>query len=650
MVLQVALGILQDVRATYPGQRGVERDIARLPILVRDRGEGLFLHDLPNLDSLLLEGLETGRLSPRGSLSACSKGCRVPRFLSGLWLRIFDKFGCLLEKPDPNAIFFLRSIAVLGKKLRGSCSQKRVMETINEYRRTDQALRSPTLAWDLDRLECPEFGHAIHFRDGMADTPLPLLREVTSLNAKSANAVDWALLDRLQSICDSVAVMIGPFYANGFAAKRLMDPRPGLGFRHGPGATAAAGKDKDKYLFPNWSSKLRTAFSPKNFGVGVSGVGTVRNHELPSRLIAVEKDAKKPRLIAAEPVEHQWCQQAILAFLSSRIGETALRHFIDFRDQSTSQIMARRGSSTRELATVDLSSASDRLSCWSVERMLRVNTSLLRALHASRTRWIKTAEGGNTFFRLKKFASQGAATTFPIQSLFFLCVAFAACGIDDISESWKLRGKVRVFGDDIIVPRDRYEVLRQLLEYLELKVNDQKSFHLGAFRESCGGDYWDGCDVTPVKVRQLDSTTAEGRQGLLDTANLFFTKGLWHASRAVQNILSEKVSLRRIPIVQVSSVDPGYFSFVGSDFTHLRSRWNRRIHRTEFMAYGVRSRPVRQPRDQVSRLRKFFLDLPKGHPDYCPDNLLRPKVSDGSRWVTFSSITPQVEAVRRMAG
>ena len=65
------------------------------------------------------------------------------------------------------------------------------------------------------------------------------------------------------------------------------------------------------------------------------------------------------------------------------------------------------------------------------------------------------------------------------------------------------RGKVRVYGDDIIVPVDMMEPVAAGLEAFGLRVNSSKSFGTGRFRESCGGDYYEGVWITPVRVRSL---------------------------------------------------------------------------------------------------------------------------------------------------
>jgi hypothetical protein len=128
--------------------------------------------------------------------------------------------------------------------------------------------------------------------------------------------------------------------------------------------------------------------------------------------------------------------------------------------------MVLQASLDRKLATVDLSDASDRLSCWTVERVFRCNPSILTALHAARTRYLfdevsfRTLKKDKNFLSLRKFASQGTAVTFPVMSLVMLIIALAASWGDtepiDWRGIWKRKRQVRVFGDDIILPAHGY--------------------------------------------------------------------------------------------------------------------------------------------------------------------------------------------------
>ena len=54
---------------------------------------------------------------------------------------------------------------------------------------------------------------------------------------------------------------------------------------------------------------------------------------------------------------------------------------------------------------------------------------------------------------------------------------------------------VRVFGDDIIIDSGSAPLALKVLEWAGFRINEKKSFCEGPFRESCGGDYFEGVAV-----------------------------------------------------------------------------------------------------------------------------------------------------------
>jgi hypothetical protein len=117
--------------------------------------------------------------------------------------------------------------------------------------------------------------------------------------------------------------------------------------------------------------------------------------------------------------------------------------------------------------------------------------------------------------RLAKFASMGSALTFPIEAMVFSTVVFMAIAsaeaeygsegqraLVDTDLIMRHRSGVRVYGDDIVVP---VRFVHRVVEYLEafgFRVNSNKSFWTGKFRESCGKEFYDGHDVSVVRVRR----------------------------------------------------------------------------------------------------------------------------------------------------
>jgi len=552
-LLKVAEGVLKDYLLAYPDDKtDVARDKERLTRLTKERGKGLYTLDLPALDSALTKALESGRLIVECALSKrASATILVPRMFRGLWLRIFDRYGNLMEGADPIALAFLRQLLRLGKNIEVVCTPARTNQVLKEYYHVEQNARAPTLSWGYDDLGSNDSISFVDLFDHATDSGGSEQFELWEVpRDQRLTTRVRTILERCQRNFDIFSQAIGKFGVEDFTSS-VRAHSFGIGFRHGPGAVSDLTSKEYKYDFPTWSEKLGASFpyleygtikdntndktggaSPQNHqwslevpeplgsfeGGATSSArvvclvpellvrratlaqdGVPRDyqpehggaesdpmdrtsshpttpsiHEPPSRLLAVPKTAKGPRLIASEPTAHQWCQQLVKRFLEERLIGLFDTNFISFTNQGLSQELVSKASLDRSLATVDLSSASDRLTCWVVERAFRSNPSLLRAFHATRTRWtvdrVNKSDPPN-YFVTKKFVSQGTAVTFPVQSIIFLIIALTACGFEArhpedffcnkriYNSLARFRHKVRFYGDDIIIPKQGYESL-----------------------------------------------------------------------------------------------------------------------------------------------------------------------------------------------
>ena len=604
--LAVLDGVLKDAVQAYPKLSSLNRDKLRLYSLVENRGLSSLMIDLPNLDSLLLQGLETGRLVPTGPCSRMvSKTTLVPRLFSGLWLRIFDKLGCLRTTPDVNAIMFIRQLSNCLKSVELECSVERIENTVEEYYNIEGELRHPTLLWEDDEFDAFDQLKCVNFVDMLNgeynDKPSMLYKENQNVRL---------LLRRLQLFCNSVAGVLGLYDPYSFTASVGVRSETRRLLKHGRGAVSDLPRGANRFAFPGWSTKLERDFDSATFSAHNYSCGEVCWAETPSsKLLSVPKSLSKPRLIAAEPTSNQWCQQITLQWLVSRMETSHLRHFVDLSDQSKSQRMVSRASLDRKLATVDLSSASDRLSCWAIERFLKVNPTLLSPLMSSRTSILRDGVTNRPAIMLRKFATQGTAVTFPIQSLFFLCCVGAALGCTTIEKLVKrYKGKVRVYGDDLILPVEGYANLALILDALQLKVNSSKSFVTGSFRESCGADAFCGYDITPVKPKVLEYRGPTSVQSLIDASNNFFNKGYWHTSVAIERIISAYIKL--LPITAHTSGVTGRTSFCGGNIDHLKQRWNVNLHRVEVRTLVFQAKARRKPINDITAYFQFLSENP----------------------------------------
>lgn len=662
VLLDIAVALLKDVQQAYPAYGGVAKDKERLLHLVRTRGLGFFTLDLPLLDNALTNALEHGRLCLGGPSSRrVSTEIKVPRLFRGLWLRVFDHDACLRVDPDVNSIMFLRQLCCIGKRLEVGCSPQRFEKSLREYYNVEKDLPSPSLRWDCDILDPDDLAYDLHCSSllrGHSWFGESISWDGTSFDHDRYSS-DWDLLCRFQQNADIVAQSLGEFEPIWFSDS-IHASGKGIGFRHGPGAVAERSGQVHKYEFAHWPAKLNVTFRWEYCGKIITApTECPSSHEFPSKLIAVPKTAKSPRLIAAEPTEHQWCQQLIRRFLEERISGWFGRTFIDFTSQNSSGTLALRSSLTRECATVDLSSASDRLSCYVVERVFRRNPTLLQALHASRTRWVvdslsatrtgnpkgKPGTGVRNYIRPKKFASQGTAVTFPIQTLVFFIAALTSSGVVLRKPSdllivkggfdgglGRIRHKVRVFGDDIIIPTHGYASLSRLLTLLRLKVNEEKSFFKGYFRESCGQDAYKGYDVTPIRPRSLSDDGPTLRNAALDLSNNLFKKGYWNAADCIRSAVGSHQFWRNLPTVGRRSGVIGRVSFCGADVSHLRSRWNKKLQRTEVRSWTFRSSSRRKSTNDYPGLLQYFAENPNPINKWVHGVQERPRTSDGLRW------------------
>jgi len=557
--------IYQDIIIDYPNlSKTLSRDRQRITTLASTRGLPFFVNDLPSLDKLLLAGLEGGEYCSSGEplTRPRHRRGRIPLFCEGLYLLIFNGDGCLLDVPDRRAIAHLRQIFLCCKKFNITHREEQVHEKVNEFAAIEGDLPTPdSEVWtnpiSLHRgdLSCVDFADRLYgqlvndrrFSDSPDDC-----RRLSKL---------WQLT--LQKVYDVIATSLGPY--------DYLDHR----FRHGPGAVSDGRSTCYKYANYTWNTKLESIFSAAdcafiNHMHWIDELESLKWDENPvSKFIAVPKDYKGPRMIASEPVAHQWCQQNIRDYLATGCHTSWLQSFIDFRDQERNGSAALQGSITGDTMTADLSSASDCVTCAIVERAFRRNKSLLRALAASRTP-VLTQELCPTqpsSFLLKKFSTMGSACTFPIESLIFLGIGLASLAISDECYTITKRSltnykdKLLVYGDDIVIDKRAWVVLEKLLTSWFFRVNTDKTFWKGNFRESCGTDAYMGYNVTPVRMNVVpDLKSPETLLAVIDSSNNFHKCGYWRAADYLKKTIDRHYV---VPVGRMSSGQPVFKSFTG---------------------------------------------------------------------------------------
>ncbi|DAD50191.1 TPA_asm: RNA-directed RNA polymerase [ssRNA phage Gerhypos.3_27] len=202
--------------------------------------------------------------------------------------------------------------------------------------------------------------------------------------------------------------------------------------------------------------------------------------------------------------------------------------------------MACSGSNGSPHCTIDLSSASDTISLELCHAILPSDWyAAILDCRSPRTR-----VDGN-IVPLYMVSSMGNGFTFPLQTYIFSLMIRALCMINN--REWTPYSKLEfgVFGDDIIVPQDLFEITMKGLVSLGFQPNLRKSFGSGLFRESCGTDWYSGRDVRGVYCRRL--TTLPDRLSLANRLLRWSARHCVSVTNTIQYLLPSDWSRFTVP-------------------------------------------------------------------------------------------------------
>lgn len=674
--LAVVHGILEDAAYRYPTFRtGFARDFNRIEFLVRSRGAyQLALVDLPNVGKHLDRCLDCGLYS-RSNLPTTSgvRSGQIPDLFRGLYLQVFDKEGLMLEEPDAEAVFFLRQLLLLAKKSVVQCPLEHVHKEVREFLRKDWQMPywDPTTeSW----VSITAQGRTRH-----SDAPVNWEHAGWMHDAWSGDLApgDNSLDDESEfnRFCWRDEVFTGRFArrlerVSGFIIRQLGRYNPAdWRSQHGPGAVSNRTRTQSKYEWTNWSDRLEREFPISEHGYynlcswAGDALSETMAEEPSSKLVAVPKTYSKPRLIAAESSEMMWCQKNIQHYLYSRIENSVLGYSIPLRDQSVNQDAALRASATGQSVTVDLSAASDCVSVPHVLALFRREPRLCRALMATRTHFLNyrnvldegfkdelprgasiTCDG--PLWSLRKFATMGNSCTFPVESLIFLAICLASLSVaEDIfpTDDWCGRKcsaqEVLVFGDDIVISRHGWEVLRFALPALGFAVNANKTYFGKNFRESCGKDCFRGTDVSPAYWKYHEEPTSAALVSQVDQHNNFHAKWLLNAAAVIRSTLP-----RDFPVVEQGSgavgINTRQRSYVRYELVRngIRCRWSSKLQRNEVRVphFKVRDKKTSHGNDQG--LLQYFTEALSPVNSWREGFLDRRYVQKTYRWIGFEQL------------
>lgn len=569
VLIELAKCIINDATAKSTVKLDL-RDIKTIISRVEHEGLSFLTITLPSFGSELERALAEGELGPTRFRSFKKHG-RAPVFLRGFLDLVFDRStGRILNEPIVEAIEAIRQIAYAFKKLKISCTPERERAAINKFVKSEHIF---DVALDP--------GDITYFSD--------------------ISRVLWSSV-----LNPDVEFTLG---------KSAFVPK------HGPGATAERISGNQKFVVRNWHDRLEpyfplfhnafsseSAYGSREFE-GVSIIS--EDSEQPVRVIPVPKTLKGPRIIAIEPVCMQYAQQAISGELVSLLERHPLTAgHVNFTDQSVNRRLALMSSEDESLATLDLSSASDRVPRSLALHMFDSVPLLRDAIDACRSRRAELPSG--EVIPLKKFASMGSALCFPVEAMYFYTICVAALIRQhnlpvDYTSIKQCASKVFVYGDDIIVPADSAGIVADHLHKYYCKVNMSKSFWTGRFRESCGMDAYAGYEVTPTYVRHMpprDRRKPEALISWVETSNLFYKRGYWTTSDYMIKLVEKQ--LGKLPVVGEKCAGLGKVSFQRYVSTE---RYNRRYHVDEVKTWVARPVYRTDTLNGYSALTKCLLKL-----------------------------------------
>jgi len=520
----------------------LRRDIEYIAGRLNDEGETFVYKTLPLLGDALLDGIETGTLKVPTNFRTYRQTA-IPELFRSLFSRVFNSDGkCLDEAADAGVVRAIRQLTQLFKKVNYDFSKEEIQTAIGRYRTNEADMEIQNYFLDPNHFSC---------------------------NSSWFNQI----VVRASKI-----------------ARKLLGPVPDaetLFPRHGPGSVATGEKGHKKWSFKRCLTlDERWLFDSSFFHIG-KPFSPWKIHEkdsepIPSiaRIVFVPKEFGKPRVISMEPLEKQYLQQALRVHLQEVLYKNS-RGRINFESTATNQLLACQSSKHRHWATIDFSDASDRISKLLVHRL--VGNQWFRVLYGVSSHSAQLPDG--TIVELQKFAPMGNALCFPIESLVFYSMTKAMLDWLHDNDYWinknsdstvqpitnqppwkrweegypidrlttgepiKVHNQAFVYGDDVIIPADKAHDIMGLYQAFGIVASEKKSYVRSHFRESCGGDFYNGSDVSIVRFRTIgsfsDVSAADIFSSISGTRNEFHRLGYWKSAQWLDEWMQRRVPYPR---------------------------------------------------------------------------------------------------------
>lgn len=309
-------------------------------------------------------------------------------------------------------------------------------------------------------------------------------------------------------------------------------------WRFGPGASALVGPTHTaEKISSYWSVTPRCEGLVLNlrrrntyFSRFDSELGVTLCFSHGSYLLTVPKNEEQVRIIAKEPLGNMALQLAAASIIEGALTSVGLNIA---KQDVLNRRLACRGSIRGDLCTIDLSKASDMFSRHLIRELWPPEWFYL--FETLRSEWTELPDGRRV--KLHMISTMGNGFTFPMMTLSLLSLIHGM-RVSKGESRFVDYSTLGVFGDDIICRKDEYTDVVKLLSSAGLVVNTDKSYDSGPFRESCGGDYFEGVFVTPFYVRSLsnDSEIYAAMNKVLDWS-CRFNIILWDTLRYLKSLL-----------------------------------------------------------------------------------------------------------------
>lgn len=636
-VIAALLRDVQTLRSDVFNQRSLRLTIQKIEKRCEREGISFLTKALPRLGKAFDRALSSEHIFDCTGFRK-KDGTQLPRFLGELFELVFTADGKVLPNPCVVSIQHIRQILYLFYKYKLPYTTEQEHEVISSFKKTeddlakyDEVFGSIYESMEMDKT----ISHSSWTDPRHRNT---CFSQNSSALSRVYPAVSRTVIRRARRLLNRVFEHFDP-----------TDIVPS----HGPGAVSTKEKLWAKWRFTSIPDRIASHYPIDQYfycSLGhvcdhLSDLRQLKSQESPARVLLVPKDSRGPRLISCEPLENQWIQQGLGRAIVDLVEHHPLtRYNVHFTDQQPNQFGALLGSLEGKYATLDLKEASDRV-LLSLVRCLFPD-KVLPYLEACRSSSTQLPDG--SIIKLRKFAPMGSALCFPILALTIWAILTASTEDADARES------ILVYGDDVIVETAHAAHAIEQLESFGLKVNHDKSCTSGFFRESCGCDAYKGVRVTPLRLRNVWSSTPspESYSSWIAYANQFYDRKYYHTYWMIANRL--KAVYRCIPSDELRIVTPEGMTDVVPSLREVPDNWekpksriNEGLQKKEFLVREISSRLSKKTIDGWSMLLRWFTEGRRAVPDYVlkrqqsnkTEVLLDPEADDISQPFSVSSYT-----------